>query len=403
MIKLDKDEFFQKIADGADKWNEWLEQNKLDLYDGIRVEIVGYEFEELDLNGFDLSKVHFDIKNSTFKKNINLFMGATKVGSVWFSNCDHLPNIDFQNVEVTSLMIRDCIDVASLTLENCTISGLVDIYNVVFEGDLTISKCKCNEDRSRAPFFQMEKVVVAGNVVLDGSSFRSRFYFYDSEFKEEFLSRKVVFTCQAIFTRCKFYGFTDFSNTTFLKPPLFDGAILHEHTIFPKKSYFEIKGLGGNDNVQKNITALQILKAKSSSLLDRRQQAVFFGLEQEYLRYYGELNVFEYSISTIYGFVSDYGTNYFKPVVILLLLFCIFTGIYFFQQIPDISPMLDVYMNAFEKSLRISLMSITAPFKIISNPAYGMLQMLLSTLQSVLSLSLITLSILALRWRYKRD
>ncbi|MEG0098103.1 MAG: hypothetical protein RR750_01795, partial [Citrobacter sp.] len=106
----------------------------------------------------------------------------------------------------------------------------------------------------------------------------------------------------------------------------------------------------------------------------------------------------------------DYGTNYRTPICILVITIPIFTMIYSFINSPVISASLPIDWNIVIKSLIVTLKQTFLPFDVLRNNDFvaskntgsGIGFVLVGIVNSILSVSLLALSGLALRWKFKR-
>lgn len=137
---------------------------------------------------------------------------------------------------------------------------------------------------------------------------------------------------------------------------------------------------------------------------------MFFSLEQEsLLNNKGKIKKY-FSASYLYHLLSDYGTNYRTPLCILLISIPLFTIIYSIINTPVISVSLPIDWDIIIKSLIITLKQTFLPFDMLRNndliankttsSIIGLV--LVGVVNSILSVSLLALSGLALRWKFKR-
>lgn len=119
----------------------------------------------------------------------------------------------------------------------------------------------------------------------------------------------------------------------------------------------------------------------------------------------GKKNWFRY----FYGLISDFGNNAVKPLIILIGSMFIFALIYALWLSPKISVYLPIDFELISKSLHFSTKQMTQPFWSVRNLTPLMDEevqthpiMYLAIFQSLVSLTCIALSALAIRWRFKR-
>ncbi|EPG6064456.1 MULTISPECIES: hypothetical protein [Proteus] len=196
----------------------------------------------------------------------------------------------------------------------------------------------------------------------------------------------------------------NFSNTTFFTPPQLQHANISEGSEFPNKNHF-IRRNGTYD-----ASCYRALRFIMESQRNRELEGMFFSLEQEsLLNAKGKIKKY-FSVNYLYYVLSDYGTNYRTPLFILLISIPLFTIIYSIINSPVISTSLPIDWDIVIKSLIITLKQTFLPFDllrnndIIVNKKAGSVIgfVLVGVINSILSISLLALSGLALRWKFKR-
>ncbi|WP_148677442.1 hypothetical protein [Klebsiella variicola] len=196
----------------------------------------------------------------------------------------------------------------------------------------------------------------------------------------------------------------DFSNAIFSTPPQIQGANIPEGSKIPDKSHF-ISRKGIHD-----ASCYRALRFIMESQRNRELEGMFFSLEQEsLLNDKGTIRKY-FSANYLYYLLSDYGTNYRTPLCILLITIPIFTIIYSIINSPVISTSLPIDWDIVIKSLVITLKQTFLPFDVLRNndsvtsktagSVIGFV--LVGVVNSILSVSLLALSGLALRWKFKR-
>lgn len=194
-----------------------------------------------------------------------------------------------------------------------------------------------------------------------------------------------------------------FSGSKFKSPPSFFGAKIPSGSIFPKRDGF----LGRNG--KRDAACYRVLRSQMESQRDRNFEGMFFSLEQESLC--NEENGIEHYISKIYHIFSDYGTDYIKPLLLLLFFAVTFTFIYGLYMSESIGPSYPIDWGLLKSSFIYSLKQILQPFSSLKDMTplsnekqeLSLVIVLVSILQSFISLVCIALSGLAIRWRFKRD
>ncbi|HHH2143854.1 TPA: hypothetical protein ACPY5N_003830 [Yersinia enterocolitica] len=196
----------------------------------------------------------------------------------------------------------------------------------------------------------------------------------------------------------------DFSNTIFSTPPQIQGANIPEGSEIPDKSHF-ISRKGIHD-----ASCYRAFRFIMESQRNRELEGMFFSLEQEsLLNDKGTIRKY-FSANYLYYLLSDYGTNYRTPLCILLITIPIFTIIYSIINSPVISTSLPIDWDIVIKSLVITLKQTFLPFDVLRNNDFVTSKtagsvigfVLVGVVNSILSVSLLALSGLALRWKFKR-
>lgn len=196
----------------------------------------------------------------------------------------------------------------------------------------------------------------------------------------------------------------DLSNTFFSTPPQIQGANIPEGSDIPDKSHF-ISRKGIHD-----ASCYRAFRFIMESQRNRELEGMFFSLEQEsLLNDKGKIRKY-FSANYLYYLLSDYGTNYRTPICILVITIPIFTMIYSIINSPVISTSLPIDWNIVIKSLIVTLKQTFLPFDVLRNNDFvaskntvsGIGFVLVGIVNSILSVSLLALSGLALRWKFKR-
>lgn len=196
----------------------------------------------------------------------------------------------------------------------------------------------------------------------------------------------------------------NFSNTSFYTPPQIQGANISEGSEIPDKSHF-ISRKGSYD-----ASCYRALRFIMESQRNRELEGMFFSLEQEsLLNTKGKIKKY-FSANYLYYALSDYGTNYRTPLCILLISIPLFTIIYSTINSPVISTSLPIDWDIVIKSLMITLKQTFLPFDLLRNNDFLVNKnvgsvigfVLVGVVNSILSVSLLALSGLALRWKFKR-
>ncbi|MDX7771919.1 hypothetical protein SJR62_19230, partial [Aeromonas caviae] len=194
-----------------------------------------------------------------------------------------------------------------------------------------------------------------------------------------------------------------FVGSTFKSPPHFFGAKITSGSRFPNRESFISR------NGKRDAACYRVLRSHMEAQRDRTLEGMFFSLEQESLC--NEENGIEHYISKMYHVFSNYGTDYIKPLLLLLVFAFIFTFIYGLYMSESIGLSNPIDWDLLKSSFIYSLKQILQPFSSLKDMTplgdgkgeLSLVIILVSILQSFISLVCIALSGLAIRWRFKRD
>lgn len=208
--------------------------------------------------------------------------------------------------------------------------------------------------------------------------------FYWVDFSE------ATFNIKANFLNRKFSGITNFSGCNFGRfAPEFHNCEFHQDTSFRRACFSDVK----SDSAPR---AYRTLKLAMEKVRARDEHARFYALEQKSIQHQPETPIWVKVVSTLYEIISDYGQSALRPLGYLIGTSFIFFIIYFNVFFSD--------ANAFSESIGFTVVQIVRPFNVwlkeISHASIGL--KVLASIQSMLSLTFITLFILAVRWRFTK-
>ena len=284
----------------------------------------------------------------------------------------------------------------------CTFHEKVDLSYCHFKNDVDFRGAVFNEE---VTFYQTRFdhgidfmfCTFKENLILQ---FSLKSNFKDIEDRELIKSidfRESKFFKQAKFDNRKFKGHSDFTECIFHKTPLFYGCELHQETDFPDFSNFK-------ERSTESIKAYRVLKLAMENVRNRHDEGSFFALEQICLRKSkGVLGFF--SMGFVYELASLYGLSLIRPMLwlsLFTLIFCFTYFSYFYM---------DMYYGL--EAAEFTLMQIFKPFSVWGGKESELLSIMynevdlvmlkiVSSLQSIISISLIGVFLFALRWRFKR-
>ncbi|MBT0721054.1 hypothetical protein HGT70_07130 [Rosenbergiella collisarenosi] len=298
-----------------------------------------------------------------------------------------------------------------LTIQNCSSSDEIDNYN--------------------SAFFNASNIVIVKSLFISNSNLKNfTFSFFSIELKEVEIensdigvlelstiddnsNKKNTIYNMRITDSCvqklnlknrELIHEIDFSNTYFHTPPIIHGSNIPEGSIIPDRKYFIGKN-GVND-----ASRYRALRFIMESQRNRDLEGMFFSLEQESLLNSKTKTKKYLSVSYLYYILSDYGTNYRTPLFILLTSIPLFTIIYSMVNSTTLSINLPLDWKLITQSFIMALKQTFLPFDLLRNnnmvsdgaPGTHIALILISLVNSIFSVSLLALSGLALRWKFKR-
>ena len=189
---------------------------------------------------------------------------------------------------------------------------------------------------------------------------------------------------------------TSFRDVLFTRAPEFHGASLHQGMIFPRGRAFR------DTWSVEAANAYRTLKLGMETIRSRDEEGMFFALEQRSRIRSRMLPRHLTILSFLYDCVSAYGQSVMRPLIWLIINTAFFSWCYSEILSPNRSSTLSV------AGIEFALQQVFRPFGIwwtIPGNLYQieLAQKLIATVQSLVSLSLLTLFLLALRRRFKLD
>ncbi len=231
------------------------------------------------------------------------------------------------------------------------------------------------------------------------------------------------------FRKALFNGPAIFENRDFATSSLFDGAIFENlanfhgckfhQGIFFHEAYFR-KTIGDNNTQTAELEqSYRTLKRAMADLHARNEETDFFALEMECRRQRGSVPWFERLAATAYKHLSDYGRSIVRPLLWLggLMVFAfLFYAVLFYWIAAEMPDWPRRHLPAI---FEFTLEQMFSPFKIWWPPAAGKsnpeaarivlleyyppLVKIFASLQSLFTIALLALFLLALRRRFKMD
>lgn len=204
----------------------------------------------------------------------------------------------------------------------------------------------------------------------------------------------------ARFTNRNFRHITSFASVIFNVAPEFENCELHESINFEGAKFLDT----GSDGA---VQSYRTLKRAMEAIRARRFEGIFYALEQRSLRRTGADSLVNRSISAIYDGLSDYGQSCIRPFFIWLVTQTIFSIVYATIAAKGlvILPKVD-----WSQAVAFAMAQSLRPFAIWATnyapPQWAqeswLMVRVIGTVNSLISSLLWGLSILALRWRFRR-
>jgi uncharacterized protein YjbI with pentapeptide repeats len=232
--------------------------------------------------------------------------------------------------------------------------------------------------------------------------------------------RSAQFEGRVTFENRRFSGRSSFTDARFAEAPKFHGCTLHQDTTFPAMENF-----GGREG-EEAAPAYRTLKLAMGQHRATDEEAMFWALEQiatrstlkPSWRHPGDF--LPWLFSWLYEEASFYGLSVTRPLVLFLTSTFIAFPIYIYMLMhaidASVGPYDEISFQQFANTFSFSMRQVTRPFDIWGSNDIDALKLLypspkepstyfgtklIATAQSILSLTLVTLFLLALRRRFR--
>ncbi len=239
---------------------------------------------------------------------------------------------------------------------------------------------------------------IQNEIVFDKAEFKSNFIFSSSDGESRDLPflgcSETTFNRGANFSNREFNAPARFKSTVFFHAPLFHGCKFHQDMDFPEMKNFKEK------SGKSASRAYRTLRYAMEGFRATREQSMFFALEQISFRNSDASRIDEKIVSILYQWLSNFGQSISRPLIWFLGILFTFAQIYCWSS--SVMGCLACYSKAFQ----FAVLQYVKPFSVWIPKADGELcdwpVLLLGTIQSITGLTLITLFLLALRWKFRR-
>jgi len=288
-----------------------------------------------------------------------------------------------------------------------TFNGSANFSGSVFERDVQFNQCKF------MAFTDFSGVSFRGNVNffdVEFSGFVSfalhvQMYFFSPSAADDSIRNAMFmrsrFESGVIFNDRKFLSGPNFSQTEFHVAPEFHNCQLHQSANFDGAKFLDVSSEGSD-------RAYRTLKLVFEALGSRDEQAMFFVLEQKARAMKPSTPTSIRVFSDLYRDISDYGQDFISPLVVLFA-FSVLCAALYWWLIP-LAVMKDAHQTFFGL-ITFTVEQMARPFTIwsrsyeptLSESGFAFVLRLISTIHALASLGLITVSLLALRRRFKLE
>jgi hypothetical protein len=241
-------------------------------------------------------------------------------------------------------------------------------------------------------------------------SAKATFNALDDSKQKTFLLSKWVnakFLAGASFANRIFGDRGDFRGTLFVRAPRFHGCAFHEAMVFPDEGHFKDRSSRGA------AQAYRTLRLAMEKMSARLEAGRFYALEHESRRNTpGEMKFTDRLLSWLYARLSDYGRDAVRP---LLLMVAVALGsglLYAWISGSPLSMKAPVDWSRIGNAMSFIFEQVVQPVGVwrdVKNVLFGDAGSIplwlrwVCTFQSLVSLALMALSLLAVRWRFKRE
>jgi len=213
----------------------------------------------------------------------------------------------------------------------------------------------------------------------------------------------VVFNGSVSFLNRQFLSTTSFKGCVFNQAPGFHNCALHQETNFVGTQFLDTTSEG-------SVEAYRTLKLAMENVRARQEEAMFYALEQQSLRTRKDTPWNVWAMSHLYHLTASYGQSFLRPLGWLAGITLVAFGVYFaYVTLACHSHCSGGYLGEvgfFTVAQLVRPLGVwTAEGRAALSPILGgnlpFVIMVIATFQSLISVSLVALFLLALRRRFK--
>ncbi|MCF6323160.1 MAG: pentapeptide repeat-containing protein [Gammaproteobacteria bacterium] len=378
-----------------------------------------------------------NLSGNNFSEGI-IFDFAIFSGDVTFSSSTFNADSSFKSVVFkgnvgfdSSTFDRDACFDSAIFSKDVSFKSVTFNNNAVF-GDATFGKFACfnsaifsgHADFDSATFsdpIDFKSAIFRGRATFEYALITNIVDFESASFNGDTIFASTVFSYGAFFKSTTFIGYTTFSSATFNHETLFLNTTFDSTTIFQDCRFkfapqfhnaklhqdTDFRGAKFEDKTSYYApAAYRTLKLAMGKVQSRKEEANFFAYEQESLRHQNDTPPSVKISSALYSMLSDYGRNFVRPLGWLLGITSGFMLLYSVLLKIDVKP-----IEQYPFVIQFTIEQVVRPFNIwttkgaekISTMIDGniLLFQSIATVQSLLSITIITLFLLAVRRHFK--
>jgi len=372
-------------------------------------------------DGIDFYRTVFHGSEVNFKGTI--FYGSARFDSAQFSNPVNFSSAAFNGEANFGHIIFP----QGAYFTSASFDGEVNFTHSYFKSDSDFKYVKFNSKANFNNAVFLKQAEFEKSVFKKQARFENIIFKEKTDFSEVKFGQAANFSIQSLeptdlalqeisFSKAIFSGPALFRNRDFTTNANFNGAVFHDLAEFhgcefhPAMSFHQTefqKTKGATDAATEELErSYRTLKLGMESLRARNEEADFFALEMECRRQRRSVHWTERLAACLYKHLSDYGRSLDLPLLFFLLLLDVFFLIFGCFALAAKDP----------ESIRLAgftLEQVFRPFYVWGDvpkgaenglvAAYPLLIPLLASLQSLITIGLLTLFLLALRRRFKMD
>lgn len=270
-------------------------------------------------------------------------------------------------------------------------------------------------------FVDFSNSLLGGTAIFTDVTFTGAAWFKASRAKDTYLDflginfLNAEFGGQVSFENRRFTSSTSFDNVTFKDRVTFHGCELHQGMSFHKARFLKTKDWDDQRTVLLE-QSYRTLKLGMETLRARNEEVMFFALEMDCRRQRSDVPRLERWTASLYKSFSDYGQSLSRPLYWLGGITVFIGALYFYLLwamaspppthiwggAPELTSVITFTLEQMFRPFFVWSTSMTESFLAFVK-AHPLLIPILASLQSLATIALLTLSLLALRRRFKMD